>query len=137
MKIHVLLLSALVTASVAPLAAAEAPGNLSFFYCIHAERSCKETTGPAPVRSGNAMAVARRALPTKDDFIGFTDAHDTTLQFYAEGGDSILVDMPDPKLQGSYTMHVTRDQALKLIDKLSPPLVRYRSDLKLKFAKWQ
>ncbi len=132
MKIYALLMSAFL----APLAAAEPPGNLSFFYCIHAERSCKETTGPAPVRAGNAMAVARRALPTKDDFIGFTDAHDTTLQFYAEGRDSILVDMPDPKLQGSYTTHMTRDQALKLIDKLSPPLARYRSDLKLKFAKW-
>ena len=106
MKIHVLMLSVLAAASVAPLAAAETPGNLSFFYCIHAERSCKETTGPAPVRSGNAMAVARRALPTKDDFIGFTDAHDTTLQFYAEARDSILVDMPDPKLQGSYTTHM-------------------------------
>jgi hypothetical protein len=133
MKIYALLMSAFLSVS----AAAETPGNLSFFYCIHAERSCKETTEPAPVRSGNATAVARRALPTKDDFIGFTDAHDTTLQFYAEGGDSILVDMPDPKLQGSYTTHVTRDQALKLIDKLSSPLARYRSDLKLKFKKWQ
>jgi hypothetical protein len=132
MKIYALLMSAFFSVS----AVTEPPGNLSFFYCIHAERSCKETTGPAPVRSGNAMAVARRALPTKDDFIGFTDAHDTTLQFYAEARDSILVDMPDPKLQGSYTTHMTRDQALKLIDKLSPPLSRYRSDLKLKFAKW-
>src|SRR5436305_11770061 len=107
MKLCVLLLSSLLSA-----AAADTTGNLSFFYCIHAERSCKETTEPAPVRSGNAMAVARRALPTKDDFIGFTDAQDTTLQFYAEGRDSILVDMPDPKLKGSYTTHMTRDQAL-------------------------
>ncbi len=33
-------------------------------------------------------------------------------------------------------MHLKREQALKLIDGLSPPLARYRDELKLKFAKW-
>jgi hypothetical protein len=133
MKIFVLLLSIIVPASTA----AENTSSLRFFYCIHAEHSCKDTAGEVPVISGNATSVARRALSTKDDFIGFTDADQTTLQFYAEDADSILVDMPMPKLKGSYATHLNRAQALKLIASLSSPLSRYRSDLKLKFMKWQ
>jgi hypothetical protein len=132
MKILVLILATAVAVS-----AAETKGGLRFFYCIHAERSCKETAPPVPVAAGNAMKVARRALATKDDFVGFTDAHDTTLQFYAETADSTLVDLPAPELKGSYDTHVSRAQALKLIDGLSPPLARYRAELKLKFVKWQ
>ncbi len=48
------------------------------------------------------MDVARRAFVKSDDFIGFTDAADSTLQFKLEAaGDSILVDLPDPTRQGS------------------------------------
>lgn len=111
--------------------------GLRFFYCIHSEQSCKDTGREVPVSAGNAALVARRALSTKDDFVGFTDGYQTTLQFYVEDADSILVDMPVPKWKGSYATHVTRAQALRLIAGLSPPLSRYRSDLKLTFAKWQ
>jgi len=118
---------------------ATAAGNdgLLLFYCVHAERSCKETPRDVPVSGDNAMDVARRALVAKDDFVGFTDAHDTTLQFYVEAPDSILVDMPIPRMKGSYSAHIDRARALKLIARLSPPLSRYRTTLKLKFARWQ
>lgn len=125
------------TLLLAAAVAAKEAGGLKFFYCIHSERPCKETTPPAPVVSDNAIVVARRALATKDDFIGFVDSHDTTLQFKAEGGDSILVDLPVPKEKGSYDTHLSRAQTLKLIGSLSPPLSRYRSELKLKFEKWE
>jgi hypothetical protein len=132
MKIFALLLSLLVSTA----AAAEKTGNLKFFYCIHSDGSCKETTTQVPVVSGNATSVAKRALSKKGDFIGFVDAHDTTLQFYTKETDSILVDMPVPDERGSYSASLKRDQALKLIEGLSPPLARYRDELKLKFAKW-
>jgi hypothetical protein len=123
--------------AISTLRASAAPeSHLKFFYCIQAERPCKETTPEAPVASGHPMEVARRALVKSGDFIGFTDAEDTTLQFKLEDGDSVLVDLPNPKLAGSYSTHLKRAQALKLIDGLSPPLARYRSELKLKFAKW-
>lgn len=118
-------------------ASAEPTGHLEFFYCIRAERPCKETTPEVPIASGYPMEVARRAFVKSGDFIGFTDAQDVTLQFKLEDGDSVLVDLPDPKLAGSYSTHLKRAQALKLIDGLSPPLARYRSELKLKFAKWR
>lgn len=117
-------------------ASAAPEGHLKFFYCIQAERPCKETTPEVPVASGHPMEVARRAFVKSGDFIGFTDAQDTTLQFKLEEGDSVLVDLPDPKRKGSYATHLKRAQALKLIDGLSPPLSRYRDELKLKFAKW-
>jgi hypothetical protein len=120
----------------ASTSAAEKPGPLKFFYCIHAERNCKQTTAQVPVVSGNAATVARRALATKDNFIGFVDAQDTTLQFYTKETDSILVDIPVPDSKGSYSARLSRNQALKLIEGLSPPLSRYRSELKLTFAKW-
>jgi hypothetical protein len=131
-----LLLVSLAVAFAATSAAADTSG-LRVFYCIHSERPCKETTEEAPVSRGDALLLARRALSTKDDFVGFTDAQQTTLQFYVEDTDSVLVDMPAPQLKGSYSTHVNRAQALKLIAGLSPPLSRYRSDLKLKFAKWE
>jgi hypothetical protein len=132
MKLSVLLFSIIFSAA----AAAEATGGLRFFYCIHTEHSCDVTAGDVPVKAGNASFVARRALSRKDDFVGFRDAHDTILQFYVDGTDSILVDMPMPNLKGSYGTHMNRAQALKLIARLSPPLSRYRADLKLEFVKW-
>lgn len=123
-------------ATIAGSASAAPDGHLKFFYCIQAERPCKETTPEVPVSSGHPMEVARRAFVKSGDFIGFTDAQDTTLQFKLEEGDSVLVDLPDPKRAGSYQEHLKRAQALKLIDGLSPPLARYRGELKLKFAKW-
>lgn len=116
--------------------AGASPGGLRAFYCIHAERPCKETTQEIPVSAAEASALSRRALSAKDDFVGFVDPNETTLQFYVEEADSILVDMPMPQMKGSYATHVNRAQALKLIAGLSPPLARYRSELKLKFAKW-
>ena len=118
-------------------AAAADMRDLRLYYCIHSEGSCKETTQEIQVSLEDAMALARRALSAKDDFVGFTDSHETSLQFYVEDADSILVDLPMPQLKGSYATHVTRAQALKLIAGLSPPLSRYRSNLKLKFAKWK
>jgi len=118
-------------------AAAADTGSLRAFYCIHAERSCAETKALVPVSARDAKALAQRALATKDDFVGFVDAQETTLQFYVEAADSILVDMPVPKLQGSYATHMTRAQAVQLIARLAPPLSRYRARLKLVFAKWQ
>ena len=132
-RLFIALLS--ITFSVA--AAAADPNGLRLFYCIHAESSCKDTAEEVPVSSQDALAIARRALSTKDDFVGFVDAQQITLQFYVEDTDSILVDMPVPKLKGSYSSHLNRAQALKLIAGLSPPLARYRSELKLKFAKWE
>jgi hypothetical protein len=118
-------------------AAAADTSGLRAFYCIHAERSCKETKALVAVSARDAKALAQRALATKDDFVGFVDAQDTTLQFYVESADSILVDMPAPTMQGSYATHMTRAQAEKLIARLAPPLSRYRNQLKLVFAKWQ
>jgi hypothetical protein len=133
MRLFLLLVS--ITFAASP-AVAEMSG-LRLFYCIHSERPCKETAEEIPFGAGDASVLARRVLSTKDDFVGFTDAHQTTLQFYVEDTDSILVDMPMPQLKGSYATHVHRAQALKLIAGLSPPLSRYRSSLKLQFAKWK
>ena len=132
MRVFLLLLSTLVSFA----AAAADTIELRYFYCIHAEHNCKETAGLVPVRNGNASLVARRALSTKEDFVGFVDAQDVTLQFFVEDVDSILVDMPFPNQKGSYATHLNRTQALQLNSRLSPPLAHYRTDLKLEFAKW-
>ena len=131
------LLLLLLSISLSAAEAAADTGDLRVFYCIHSERSCKDTAEEVLVSSGDALLLARRALSTKDDFVGFVDGHQTTLQFYVKDTDSILVDMPIPQLKGSYAAHLNRAQALKLIAHLSPPLLRYRSELKLRFAKWQ
>ncbi len=133
MRLFLLLLSFIFS----PAAAGAETSGLRLYYCIHSERPCKDTAEQVPVSRGDALLLAKRALSTKDDFVGFTDPHQTTLQFYVEDTDSILVDMPKPQLRGSYATHLNRAQALKLIASLSSPLSRYRSDLKLTFAKWK
>ena len=132
MRLSLLLLSIVFSAG----AAATETSGLRIFYCIHAEGHCKDTAKEIQLSSSDASSLARRALSTKDDFVGFIDGDQTTLQFYVEDADSILVDMPMPQLNGSYATRLSRAQALKLIAGLSSPLSRYRSDLKLKFAKW-
>ena len=111
-------------------------GSLQLFYCIHSERNCVDPSAAIPSNRAKALAVAEKALSSKDDFVGFTDVHETTLQFYVDGADSIWVDMPVPERKGSYGVHTNRAKALQIISRLSPPLSRYRSELHLEFKEW-
>jgi hypothetical protein len=121
---------------VAVSASADEKGNLQLFYCIHSEHNCVSPSAAVPSSPAKALAVAERALSTEDDFVGFTDVHETTLQFYVDGADSVWVDMPMPERKGSYGMHTNRAKALQIIGRLSPPLSRYRSELHLEFKEW-
>jgi len=111
-------------------------GSLQLFYCIHSEHNCVDPSAAIPSNNENALAVAEKALSSKDDFVGFTDVHETTLQFYVDGADSIWVDMPVPERKGSYGVHTNRAKALQIISRLSPPLSRYQSELHLEFKEW-
>ena len=111
-------------------------GSLQLFYCIHSEHNCVDPSAAIPSNNENALAVAEKALSSKDDFVGFTDVHETTLQFYVDGADSVWVDMPVPERKGSYGVHINRAKALQIISRLSPPLSRYRSELHLEFKEW-
>ena len=111
-------------------------GSLQLFYCIHSEHNCVDPSAAIPSNNENALAVAEKALSSKDDFVGFTDVHETTLQFYVDGADSIWVDMPVPERKGSYGVHTNRAKALQIISRVSPPLSRYRSELHLEFKEW-
>jgi hypothetical protein len=132
MKFIVLLLLVAFSAAVA----AEDTSSLRLFYCIHAEQSCVDPSVAVSANSERVLTVAGRALSAKDDFVGFIDADETTLQFYVEGTDFILVDMPIPELKGSYSTHLSRAKALQIIGRLSAPFSRYRSELNLEFARW-
>ena len=111
-------------------------GSLQLFYCIHSEHNCVDPSAAIPSNNENALAVAEKALSSKDDFVGFTDVHETTLQFYVDGADSVWVDMPAPERKGSYGVHTNRAKALQIISRLTPPLSRYRSELHLEFKEW-
>ena len=111
-------------------------GSLQLFYCIHSERNCVDPSSAIPSNRAKALAVAEKALSSKDDFVGFTDVHETTLQFYVDGEDSVWVDMPVPERKGSYGVHTNRAKALQIISRVSPPLSRYRSELHLEFKEW-
>ena len=122
---------------VAAPASAESGNTLRLFYCVHTEQVCVNPDDAAPTSPAKTAAIAKKALSTQEDFVGFIDAGDTTLQFFVESPDSILVDIPNPASKGSYQTHVTRTKALQIIERLSPPLLRYRSTLKLEFVRWQ
>jgi hypothetical protein len=117
-------------------ASADDKGRLQLFYCIHSEHNCVSPSAPVPAEHAMALAIAEKALSSKDDFVGFIDADETTLQFLVDGTDSVWVDLPAPELKGSYGVHTNRVRALQIISRLSPPLSRYRAELKLEFAKW-
>jgi hypothetical protein len=119
------------------LAAAADTNGLRLFYCIRAEHDCVDPSAPVPTEARMSIAISGRALSSADDFVGFTDKDDTTLQFYVEAPDSILVDMPAPEKQGSYQVRISRGRAMLIIGRLSPPLSRYQTELKLEFAKWK
>jgi hypothetical protein len=132
LKTLALLLLSIVAASTS----ADYTGSLQLFYCIHSEHNCVSPSAAVPSNHAEALAVAEKALSSKDDFVGFTDVHETTLQFYVDGADSVWVDMPVPERKGSYGMHTNRAKALQIISRLSPPLSRYRSELHLEFKEW-
>ena len=115
---------------------ADDTGSLQLFYCIHSEHNCVDPSAAIPSNHAKAVAVAEKALSSNDDFVGFIDAHETTLQFYVDGADSVWVDMPVPERKGSYGVHINRAKALQIISRLSPPLSRYRSELHLEFKEW-
>jgi hypothetical protein len=111
--------------------------NIQVFYCIHAETDCSVSGKPTLMAAEKIWRLAQRAMVAKDDFFGFVDNHDVTVQFMMEGPDVVLVDMPVPAQKGSYQTRVNHDTALALIKRMKAPLDSYKSTLQLKFAKWE
>ena len=130
------ILALLLLSTVAVSASADDTGSMQLFYCIHSEHNCVDPSAAVPTGRAKALAIAEKALSSKDDFVGFTDVHETTLQFYVDGADSVWVDMPVPERKGSYGVHTNRAKALQIISRLSPPLSRYRAELHLEFKEW-
>lgn len=69
----------------------------------------------AEFNRNKVVELAHNVLKESDDFIGITDSHDTTVQFYFYDDANIMVDMPSPKEDGSYSKFITLDDIESII----------------------
>jgi hypothetical protein len=79
------ILAFLLLISAAAPASAENKNTLRLFYCVHAEQRCANPDDALPTTPAKTAAIARKSLSTQEDFVGFIDASDTTLQFFVDG----------------------------------------------------
>jgi hypothetical protein len=83
------------------------------------------------------MRLASMILKEKSSFIGFVDSHGTNLQFYSDGIDDILLDIPVPEKNGSYQSKVDHKTAMELILKLEEPFSALIVSRNLNLAPWR
>lgn len=83
------------------------------------------------------MRLASMILKEKDSFIGFVDSQGTNLQFYSDGIDDIMLDIPAPEMNGSYQTKVDQKTAMELILKLEEPFSALIVSRDLKLAPWR
>jgi len=74
------------------------------FYCAYQTDESVET--PSPINPKELPDLLKRITNNKENFIGFVDEQETTLQFYINGDNDITVDIPDTKKNGSYTKEI-------------------------------
>ena len=77
----------------------------------------------------------KQILLVKDNFLGIIDQNDLCIQFMVNQDHSILVDIPIPELDGSYTKNTTLMGALQIVHELDA-MIQIEDIDNLQFEKW-
>jgi hypothetical protein len=92
---------------------------------------------PEDMEGRTVMRLASMILKEKGSFIGFVDSQGTNLQFYSDGINDILLDIPTPEKSGSYQTKVDQKTAMELILTLEEPFAALIVSRDLKLVPWR
>ena len=120
----------------APNASATDSPYARVFYCVYQADDCISGDTPVALDRDATLALVERVLAREDNFIGFVDEADTTLQFYVDEAGKIWVEIPDVAERGSHGRHIDPTAVRSTIGDLSTPLSKYRERLGLEFRAW-
>lgn len=79
------------------------------FYCCYTTGEQAPTQTPIAIQSDEYLSLAQRVLLQKEDFLGFIDAQDHTVQMMLEVNGGVVLDVPVPEQGGSYVKVIARD----------------------------
>ncbi len=106
------------------------------FYHIH-KGPCVDADQAVPLPLAAIVALAGDVASHDENFIGFIDAADTTLQIAPQGNGRFHIEMPVPARRGSLAMMADRATYDAVIAELQAPLAVYAQTLPLDFQAWQ
>lgn len=105
------------------------------FYCCYSTEEQVPANAPVPVTRDESVALAQRVLLGRDDFLGFVDNADRTVQMILEVNGGVVLDVPVPDLSGSYTKVIAREALADFIRHLPTDFSQLEMG-DFAFAKW-
>lgn len=111
-------------------------GYDAVFYCTYQSGECVPGQSAIGVDPEDMGPLLERVMALEENFIGFVDREDTTIQFFVDAPDRIWMEIPVPEEQGSYGIQMSADETKSLIEMLEAPYMDYRKRLNLPFVPW-
>lgn len=105
------------------------------FYCCYSTGEQVSARTPVPISPDESIALAQRILLEKDDFLGFIDEADQTVQMVLEVNGGILLDVPVPAQSGSYVKVIAHAALEDFIRNLPTDFTQLEM-ADFAFAKW-
>ena len=117
-------------------AAAKSYAYENVFYCTYQTETCVESSAGLSVNKSEIAELVERVGVGQENFIGFVDSHGTTIQFFVDGIDDILLEVPIPDEKGSYGKKINMAEMKSIVGDLESPYLNYIKSLKLVFSAW-
>lgn len=106
---------------------------MKVFYCIYQDDEDVTGDNLRKVNLKEAQLLVDRMLQRSENFIGFVDKTKTTMQFYLEADNKVIIDIPDMQKEGSFYKVITGLEMKGIIQNLQEPYGDYITKLNLKF----
>jgi len=111
-------------------------GYENVFYCTYQNLTCVEASAAQSVSKSEIAVLIERVVAGQENFIGFVDPDGTTIQFFIDGVDDILVEIPSPAEKGSYGKKIDTSQMQSIVESLEFPYLNYIESLNLVLSLW-
>lgn len=107
------------------------------FYCIYEDDEEVSAEKPVHLSREAVEKLVQRVVKGKDNYIGFIDNQDDTIQAMCDGQDHIWVEVPVEADMGSYGRMMEATEATDVLMSLRAPFKPYINILGLEFESWR
>ena len=106
------------------------------FYCTYQNQTCVDSSAEMSATEEEVSKLVELVGAGQENFLGFVDSDGTTIQFFADDVDDILVEIPDVEKKGSYGKKINQSEMRSIVKDLAPPYLNYIKSLDLKLKSW-
>lgn len=110
--------------------------SIKVFYCIYQNKKAVDHDEPISVMGIEIPELIEEVTSMKENFIGFVDKDETSLQFFIDDLDEIWMEIPIPAEKCSYGTYIDRKSMQEIVQNLKAPFIDYKEKFNLDPQPW-